>query len=253
MRYKTVREFDSPVRSRRGVRAQSREWRVGSFARFDADRERRTATPEVILAEGKSSAHLFELLRALRRRRRGALVSRPTPSQSVELRRFASEEGGLTSTADGRLWVLTGPFGRGLPAGTVAIVAAGTSDVPTAEEAAGVLEAVGVHVVRSYDVGVAGLHRLLRAVARLERARPKAYIALAGREGALPTVLAGLVRAPVVAVPTSAGYGRAGAGEAALNALLQSCAPVAVVNIDAAVPAALIALKILASASRRRG
>ncbi|HYK94227.1 MAG TPA: AIR carboxylase family protein, partial [Thermoplasmata archaeon] len=95
-------------------------------------------------------------------------------------------------------------------------------------------------------------HRLQRAVARLERRRPAVYLAFAGREGALPTVLAGLVHAPVVGVPTSVGYGRGGRGEAALNAMLQSCAPIAVVNIDGGVPAALFAIHLLAGRVRRR-
>lgn len=123
----------------------------------------------------------------------------------------------------------------------VAIVTAGTSDVPLAEEARALLGELGLEVARAYDVGVAGLHRLLRALRRLERRRPELYLVFAGREGALPTVVAGLVRAPVVGVPTSIGYGRGGRGEAALTAMLQSCAPIAVVNIDAAVPAALFA------------
>jgi len=121
----------------------------------------------------------------------------------------------------------------------VAVVTAGTSDVPLAEEARAILLELGIRVVRQYDVGVAGLHRLLAAIHRLERARPEVYLVFAGREGALSTVVAGLVPAPVVGVPTSVGYGRGGRGEAALNAMLQSCAPLAVVNIDAAVPAAL--------------
>jgi hypothetical protein len=121
----------------------------------------------------------------------------------------------------------------------VAVVTAGTSDVPLAEEARAILRELGLRVVRQYDVGVAGLHRLLTAVHRLEAHRPEIYLVFAGREGALPTVVAGLVPAPVVAVPTSIGYGRGGRGEAALNAMLQSCAPLAVVNIDASVPAAL--------------
>jgi NCAIR mutase (PurE)-related protein len=108
--------------------------------------------------------------------------------------------------------------------------------VPLAEEAHAVLVELGIDVVSAYDVGVAGLHRLTRAVRRLERSSPEIYLVFAGREGALPTVWAGLVRVPVVGVPSSVGYGRGGRGEAALNAMLQSCAPIAVVNIDAAVP-----------------
>ena len=134
----------------------------------------------------------------------------------------------------------------------VALVTAGTADVPVAEETREVLRALGVRVVHAYDVGVAGIHRLGRAVSRIERRRPSLYLVFAGREGALPTVLAGLVRAPVVGVPTSVGYGRGANGEAALNAMLQSCAPIAVVNIDAGVPAALFAVQMLTARSRAR-
>lgn len=114
-----------------------------------------------------------------------------------------------------------------------------------AEEARAVLNELGIRTVTAYDVGVAGLHRLLRAVRKLERHRPRCYLVFAGREGALATVVAGLVRAPVVGVPVSVGYGRGGAGEGALSSMLQSCAPLAVVNIDAAVPAALFAAHLL--------
>jgi NCAIR mutase (PurE)-related protein len=150
---------------------------------------------------------------------------------------------------------LDGPISGAPVRGTVAVLTAGTADVPVAEEAVELLEALGVRVLRSYDVGVAGLHRLGRAIGRLERARPSLYLVFAGREGALPTVVAGLVRAPVVGVPTSVGYGRGGRGEAALTAMLQSCAPLAVVNIDAAVPAALFAVQLLTASRRgpRRG
>jgi pyridinium-3,5-biscarboxylic acid mononucleotide synthase len=134
----------------------------------------------------------------------------------------------------------------------VAILTAGTSDVPLAEEARAILHELGIRVVRAYDVGVAGLHRLLTAVRRLEAHQPELYLVFAGREGALPTVVAGLVRAPVVGIPTSIGYGRGGRGEAALGAMLQSCAPLAVVNIDAAVPAALFAAQRFAERIPRR-
>lgn len=134
----------------------------------------------------------------------------------------------------------------------IALVTAGTSDVPLAEEARGILAELGLRTVTAYDVGVAGLHRLLRALTVLERRDPQIYLVFAGREGALPTVVAGLVRAPVVGVPTSVGYGRGGRGEAALSAMLQSCAPLAVVNIDAAVPAALFAAQRFARPHVRR-
>ncbi len=214
---------------------------AGAYARIDRDRPRRVGVPEVILAEGKTVGHLLGILRALHADGAGALVSRPTPAQRRALRHDARAGLPLRFLAGGRVVRLGGPLGPSYRDGTVAIVAAGTSDVPLAEESRAVLEELGIRSVTAYDVGVAGLHRLLAATRRLERHRPELYLAFAGREGALPTVLAGLVHAPVVGVPTSVGYGRGGRGEAALNAMLQSCAPLAVVNIDGAVPAALFA------------
>lgn len=225
--------------------------RVGAIGQLDVERGARTGAPEIILGEGKRPDHLLELLRSLHDAGRGALVSRVTAAQRRVLR-AASGTGRLPLEflAAGRIARLAGPTARAGSPGPVAVVTAGTSDVPLAEEARAVLETSGVTVVAAYDVGVAGVHRLQAAVRRLERRRPRVYLAFAGREGALPTVLAGLVAAPVVGVPTSVGYGRGGRGEAALGAMLQSCAPIAVVNIDAAVPAALFALQLLAAHAR---
>jgi pyridinium-3,5-biscarboxylic acid mononucleotide synthase len=242
-----------PRTRRPGGRSPGREADlvVGDVGRIDLARSTRTGVPEVILAEGKRSEDLRTLLVALGRAGVGALVSRPTPFQR-ELLRGDPElvDLGLEELAGGRLLRLPGPIGLAPPPGRVALVTAGTSDLPLAEEAKGVLRTLGVPVDEAHDVGVAGLHRLLGAVRRLERRRPSVYLAFAGREGALPTVLAGLVAAPVVGVPSSVGYGRGGAGEAALSAMLQSCAPIAVVNVDAAVPAALFALQLLGGARR---
>lgn len=240
------------ARGRAGRPHSGPELRVGRFARLDRDRPRRVGVPEVILGEGKRVDHLLAILRTLADRDEGALVSRPTDSQRTALRRAAAEGLPLTELAGGRLVRLAGPLGAEYRPGVVALVTAGTSDVEFAEESRGVLEALGLRTVTAYDVGVAGLHRLLRAVRRLERTGPEIYLVFAGREGALPTVLAGLVRTPVVGVPTSVGYGRGGRGEAALTAMLQSCAPIAVVNIDAAVPAALFAAQHFAVAAPRR-
>lgn len=226
------------------------ELRVGTEVRFDTDRAFRTGAPEVILGEGKSPAQLIRLLSALHRSGRGALVSRPTPAQR---RAFPSaRRGGLPIRllANGRLARMAGPVSRARSRGPVAILTAGTSDVPVAEEARHLLRAVGVDVLSAYDVGVAGLHRLRRALRSIEPRRPQVYLVCAGREGALPTVVAGLVAAPVVGVPVSTGYGRGGRGEGALTAMLQSCAPIAVVNIDGGVPAALFALQLLAGSHR---
>ncbi len=209
---------------------------MGTFARLDRDRPRRVGVPEIVLGEGKNPDHLLSIVRHLHAEGGGALISRPTSEQRAALDRSRLP---VRPLAGGRLYRLAGPLGGQYDPGRIAVVAAGTSDVPVAEECVAVLRELGLVVTTAYDVGVAGLHRLLDALERLERSRPEAYIVFAGREGALPTVVAGLVRAPVVGVPTSIGYGRGGRGEAALTAMLQSCAPLAVVNIDAAVPAAL--------------
>ena len=227
------------------------ETKVGRFARLDVGRSRRTGAPEVILGEGKRDEHLLAILAVLQSEGRAAVVSRPTDSQSELLRKAAlARELNVSSLAGGRVWRLEGTPDGPAPAGTIGLVTAGTADVPIAEEARAVLASAGVATVEAYDVGVAGLHRVTRAARRLEKGSPRAYLVFAGREGALPTVWAGLVRAPVVGVPTSVGYGRGGRGEAALGAMLQSCAPIAVMNIDAAVPAALFALQLLAGAAR---
>lgn len=228
------------------------ELRVGSEFRYDAGRPARIGVPEVILGEGKRPAQLLRLLEALHQKGRGGLVSRPTAAQRARLR--VARRGGLPVRllAGGRLARLSGPVVDLSSTGVVALLAAGTSDIPIAEEARHVLESTGVQVATAYDVGVAGLHRLQRALHSLEKKRPRVYLVFAGREGALPTVVAGLVPAPVVGVPVSTGYGRGGRGEAALSAMLQSCAPIAVVNIDGGVPAALFALQLLAG-NRRSG
>jgi len=229
-------------RSSRWRGTDPRALRVRHFAKLDRDRARRVGVPEVVLGEGKSVGHLVGILDALAARGLGALVSRPSDEQLRALGSWRPRSGRarrLRILAGGRLVRLPGPLGPIYRRGLAAVVTAGTSDVALAEEARAVLTELGIRVVRQYDVGVAGLHRLLTALHRLEARRPEIYLVFAGREGALPTVVAGLVRAPVVAVPTSIGYGRGGRGEAALNAMLQSCAPLAVVNIDAAVPAAL--------------
>lgn len=233
-------------------RAPSAELRVGRYARLDRGRPHRIGLPEVILAEGKSTDHLLGILSALAERKSGALVSRPTDEQRRALVNARAKGLPTRELAGGRVVRLAGPLGVKPLAGTVAILAAGTSDVALAEEARAILDELGVRIVRAYDVGVAGLHRLLHALRRVERHGPAVYLVFAGREGALPTVVSGLVRAPVVGVPTSVGYGRGSSGEAALLAMLQSCAPIAVVNIDAAVPAALFAAHHLVRSPGRR-
>ncbi len=226
----------------------------GKHAKFDLPRASRTGLPEVLLGEGKSLEHFEELLVELRRSGAGVIISRLTRPQLRSLQRHRLGGWDLEVHVGPRLALLhRDSIERSLAGRRAALISAGTADAHVAEEVRLVLEALGAEVVTSHDVGVAGIHRLLRELPRLAAARPSVYIVCAGREGALATVVAGLVDRPVIGVPTSQGYGRGGAGEGALTSMLQSCAPLAVVNIDGGVPAALVATQILRLAGRASG
>jgi NCAIR mutase (PurE)-related protein len=197
------------------------------FARIDTHREIRTGFPEVILGLGKSPAQIAAIAERIVSRGQALLVTRAQPEAYDAVRVvvpnavYHNEARAITLSQGDT------PAGHG----TVLILCAGTSDLPVAEEAAVTATVMGNTVDRLYDVGVAGLHRLLTEHARLQSAR--AIVVVAGMEGALPSVVAGLVRVPVVAVPTSVGYGASFGGVAALLGMLNSCANgVSVVNID---------------------
>jgi pyridinium-3,5-biscarboxylic acid mononucleotide synthase len=211
---------------------------VTAVARLDHERRARTGVPEVVLATGKTAEQNIALIRALFERAGFALATRVPPEQRAVLAAALPEA--VFEPHSGAL-----RCGR-LPATgkRVAVVAAGTSDLPVAEEAAFTLEAFGHEAVRAMDVGVAGIHRLFDALDEIASAG--AVIVVAGMEGALPSIVAGLVRAPVIAVPTSIGYGAAFEGIAALLGMLTACAPgIGVVNIDNGFGAAALAHKIV--------
>jgi pyridinium-3,5-biscarboxylic acid mononucleotide synthase len=197
------------------------------FARVDHQRAFRQGFPEVVLGLGKTSAQIAGIAERIVSRGQSLLVTRADRAAFDEVSRVVPQ---ATYHEIARAITLRqndiSP-GRG----TVLIAAAGTSDLPVAEEAAVTAEVMGNTVDRLYDVGVAGLHRLLREQSRLLIAR--VIVVAAGMEGALPSVVAGLVRVPVIAVPTSVGYGASFGGLAALLGMLNSCANgVSVVNID---------------------
>lgn len=195
------------------------------YATVDTHRHLRTGTPEVIWGEGKSTEQLLGISAALAKRNQSILITRLAPGPAAALtEQFPDGE----YSAVGRIFHVR----RGRPrAGTVAIVTAGTSDIPVAEEAAVTAQAMGATVRRIYDVGVAGLHRVLQHRREIETAQ--AAVVVAGMEGALASVVGGLVGVPVVAVPTSVGYGASFKGLTALLGMLNSCAAnVATVNID---------------------
>jgi NCAIR mutase (PurE)-related protein len=197
------------------------------FARVDTHRPLRQGFPEVILGIGKTSAQIAAIAERIVARGQTLLVTRAQPDAYDAIRAVVPH---ATYHTDARAITLRQgeiPPGRG----TVLIACAGTSDLPVAEEAAVTAELMGNTIDRLYDVGIAGIHRLLHEQSRLQAAR--VIIVVAGMEGALPSVVAGLVAVPVIAVPTSVGYGASFGGIAALLGMLNSCANgVAVVNID---------------------
>ena len=209
------------------------------FARVDTHRELRQGFPEVILGIGKTPEQIASIAERIVARGQPLLVTRATDAAYEAVRAVAP---GAVYHEGAR--AITLAQGSILPGrGTVVIACAGTSDLPVAEEAVVTAELMGNVVDRMYDVGVAGIHRVLREHARLQSAR--VIIVVAGMEGALPSVIAGLVAVPVIAVPTSIGYGASFGGIAALLGMLNSCANgVAVVNIDNGFGAACVASAI---------
>jgi NCAIR mutase (PurE)-related protein len=206
------------------------------YARVDHHRAVRQGFPEVILGLGKTPAQIAAIAAEIVRRGSSLLITRATPESFDAVR---AEVPGATYYSDAA--IITFRQSDITPGqGTIVIAAAGTSDLPVAEEAARTAELMGNEVCRLYDVGVAGLHRILGERARLASAR--VIIVVAGMEGALPSVISGLVSVPVIAVPTSIGYGASFGGIAALLGMLNSCATgVSVVNIDNGFGAAAIA------------
>jgi len=209
------------------------------FAKVDHLREVAKGTPEIVFGLGKTPAQISRISLEILKKGSNLLVTRVEPAVWSEIKaqlpRAAYNEAARTVS----LIQTEPPAGNG----TIFVLTAGTSDIPVAEEAAVTSEVLGNATERIYDVGVAGLHRLLGQYERIRRAR--VIVTVAGMEGALPSVVAGLVRVPVIAVPTSVGYGASFKGLAALLAMLNACpGGVAVVNIDNGFGAAFLASQI---------
>lgn len=206
------------------------------FAKVDHHRTQRMGAPEVIFGPGKAPEHFVEIFDRLATRGNNVLATRVNEEQvALTLTRYPAAEHNMLA----RTLVLRQKSEK-LGKGTIGIISAGTSDIPVAEEAAVTAEIMGNDITRLYDVGVAGLHRLLSHSGELRAAR--VLVVCAGMEGALPSVVGGLVGVPVIAVPTSVGYGAAFGGIAALLGMINSCASnVSVVNIDNGFGAAYVA------------
>ncbi|MGC9198363.1 MAG: nickel pincer cofactor biosynthesis protein LarB [Acidobacteriaceae bacterium] len=223
-------------------------------ARVDHHRSLRSGLPEVIFAQGKTQAQTLAIFQSLMNDGVDVLATRVDPETAQELlRKFPAAVHSPVARTVSLRQSQPAPQepGRVQPAvGTIAVVCAGTSDLPVAEEAAVTAETFGTRVTRIYDVGVAGLHRLLAAREPLLAA--DVVVVCAGMEGALPSVVGGLVGVPVIAVPTSVGYGGSFGGTTALLGMLNSCSPnVLVVNIDNGFGAAYSAVLIARAAQSR--
>jgi pyridinium-3,5-biscarboxylic acid mononucleotide synthase len=221
-------------------RLKTLPWEDLGFAKVDHHRALRRGFPEVIFGGGKTADQVVAIVEKIAARGQNVLVTRASDEMH---RALAARHPALVRHAAARCLTLVSSETRRLP-GRVAVVCAGTSDVPVAEEAAVTADFHGACVDRVYDVGVAGIHRLLDHAASIRLA--DVVIVAAGMEGALPSVVGGLVDAPVIAVPTSVGYGASFQGLAALLAMLNSCASgVGVVNIDNGFGAGYLASTIL--------
>ena len=211
------------------------------FAKIDHHRSLRTGMPEVIYAPGKTNSQIAEIAAKMKKNGIDALVTR---TDETTFRQIKKKFQSATYSRDARIIHIKNRRRTGRLEGQVLVITAGTSDIPVAEEAAMTLEVTGYPVRRVFDVGVAGIHRLLAHKDALDAA--DVIIVVAGMEGALASVIGGLVSVPVIAVPTSIGYGASFGGLSALLSMLNSCVPgVVVVNIDNGFGAACAANLIL--------
>jgi NCAIR mutase (PurE)-related protein len=218
------------------------------FARVDTDRPRRRGIPEAVFCPGKTPEQLAGIVTALKEAGQDVLATRASPELYDAVARVhpaaVYHEAARAITLD--------VSKRAAPSGQVAIVTAGTADIPVAEEAALAAERMGARVERVYDVGVAGLHRLMRYLDVLKSSR--AVVVVAGMEGALPSVVGGLIDRPIVAVPTSVGYSMNLNGLTALLAMLNTCVPgITVVNVDNGFGAGVAAAMINRTGERENG
>lgn len=218
---------------------------IGNHTVFDMSRECRSGIPEVIYAGGKSPSQVGEIVERVVEHKGIVMVSRASDDHYTEIVKRVGSEGVVYGT-DAHVIVVDRRDCQPKHVGKIGVLTAGTSDIPVAEEAAITAEVMGCTVLRGYDVGVAGIHRLLEPLKNMIQQDVACVIVVAGMEGALPSVVAGMVGVPVIGVPTSIGYGLGAGGIGALTTMLQSCSPgLVVVNIDngfnAGATAALIA------------
>ncbi len=227
---------------------------VGNMARIDANRECRKGIPEIILAEGKTTAELVDISLKMLAASGRVIVSRCDGKQMSAIKKAAPKDAVVQVNGKAKMIVMKRrDFVVKATGGKIGLLTAGTSDIPVAEEAKVIAEEMGCTVFAAYDLGVAGIHRLMQPLKDLLLKDVDVVIVVAGREGALASVVAGMVDFPVIAVPTSNSYGFGEKGLGTLMAMLQSCSlGLAVVNIDGGVAAGAMATLIANRAAKFR-
>jgi len=225
---------------------------VGDLAKLDVFRKTRTGVPEVIYAQSKSTEMVIDIIWSFLKSKKFAIISRFNEEQEVLIvKAFQNTDYDVIINNLGKIIVIKEKsFDFEKKKGVVGIITAGTSDIPVAEEAKEILKAMGCEIMASYDVGIAGVHRIFSPLSSMIKKGVHVIIVCAGMEGTLPGVVASLVDVPVIGVPISSGYGLGANGKGALITMLQSCSPgLMVVNIDngfgAGASAALIANKMV--------
>jgi len=213
------------------------------IAKLDSHRKNRTGVVEAILADCKEPEDVVEIARVMVAQSKRALITRVS-TKHFEALRVVFGDDKLEWNNRARTVVVHDGTPAPKTGGVIGIISAGTADIPAAEEARVVASEMGCETVAVYDVGVAGIHRLIPELQKLKAMNPGAIVVAAGREGTLPTIVSGLVDVPVIGLPVSTGYGAGGGGQAALLAMLQSCSTLAVVNIDAGFVAGAYAARI---------
>ena len=220
------------------------------IAKMDINRNERTGFPEAVFAPSKDYDDLLLIIEKFIENRNDDLIITKLDNEKYEkiLRDLNNDSLIYDYNNRAQILVIRKEIKKMEPIAKIGIITAGTSDINIAEEARVIVEEGGCEAITSYDIGIAGIHRLFPQIAHMVKEGVRAFIVCAGMEGALPSVVAGLVDVPVIGVPTSVGYGVGEGGRVALDAMLQSCAPgIAVVNIDNGFGAAVFALTIVRS------
>ena len=220
------------------------------IAKFDIKRSERTGFPEAVFSPSKTYEDLITIIKNyLKNTDEDLIITKLTQERHDKIITDLGENSYITEyNKRAQILIIRKQITKKEPTAKIGIITAGTSDINIAEEARVIVEEGGCEAITSYDIGVAGIHRLFPQIAHMISQGVRALIVCAGMEGALPSVVAGLVDVPVIAVPTSVGYGVGEGGRVALDAMLQSCAPgIAVVNIDNGFGAGVFALTIVNS------